>query len=158
MLAGNYKRSYEAFGKALELHPNWVWGYIKKAYSHIFLKEFDKALPLAEKAKLLMKDGWGSELLQTTLIFIYKNCGCNEEADKLIDRFEKYAAENTPEDPFSVAFLYYMKGDYKKTCEWEEKTLADRSPSAYLFNLPIFYDLEFYQSDQHQKILRKMGF
>src|SRR6187402_3454209 len=80
-LAGNYKKSSEAFGKALELHPNWVWGYLKKAYGHIFMKEYDKALSLAVSGEKLFKDGWGSELLQTQLGFIYKNCGQKEKAD-----------------------------------------------------------------------------
>jgi TolB-like protein/lipoprotein NlpI len=158
LLACEFKKSYEAFGKALELHPNWVWGLIKKAYGHIFLKEFDIAIELAEKAEKLMKDGWGSELLQMTLLFIYKNCGQKEKADAVINRFLKYVSENTPEDPFSVALLYYLKGDFKKTIEWEEKTLEVRSPSAYLMNIPIFYDKEFFKGEDHQRILRKMGF
>lgn len=158
LLASEFKKSYEAFGKALELHPNWVWGHIKKAYGHIFLKEFDVAVELAEKAKQLMKDGWGSDLLQMTLGFIYKNCGQIEKADEVMNRFLKYVSENTPEDPYTVAFLYYLKEDFEKTIEWEEKTLDLRSPSAYLMNLPLFYDKEFFQSEEHQSILSKMGF
>jgi len=158
LLACEFKKSYEAFGKALELHPNWVWGHIKKAYGHIFLKEFDIAIELAEKAEQLMKDGWGSELLQMTLVFIYKNCGQKEKADAVINRFLKYVSENTPEDPFSVAFLYYLNEDFKKTIEWEEKTLEVRSPSAYLMNIPLFYDKEFFKGEDHQRILRRMGF
>ena len=73
LLAGNYKKSTEAFGKALELHPNWVWGYIKKSFGHIFMKEYDKALSLAESGEKLLKDGWGSELLQVNLPSFIKN-------------------------------------------------------------------------------------
>ena len=105
-----------------------------------------------------MKDGWGSELLQMTLVFIYKNCGQKEKADAVINRFLKYVSENTPEDPFSVAFLYYLNEDFKKTIEWEEKTLEVRSPSAYLMNIPLFYDKEFFKGEDHQRILRRMGF
>jgi len=158
VLAGNYKKSTEAFGKALELHPNWVWGYIKKAYGHIFLNEFDKALPLAEKAEQLFKDGWGSELLQVTLAFIYTKCNQKEKADAVINRFLKYAAENTVKDPFTLSSIYQAKGDYKKAIEWEEKTIEAKSPSAYLMNLPLFYDKKFFESPEHQQILRKMGF
>ena len=156
--ASNFKKSTEAFGKALELHPDWIWGHIKKAYGHIYLKEFDKALYHANKAEKLFKDGWGSELLQVTLVFIYQNCHKQEKADAVSNRFLKYAAENTLEDPWNLSYKYYLKGDYKKSIEWEEKTIAVKSPSAYLMNLPIFYNKEYFQGEAHQAILRKMGF
>jgi len=157
-LAGNYKKSSEAFGKALELHPTWVWGYLKKAYGHIFMKEYDKALSLAESGEKLFKDGWGSELLQTQLGFIYKNCNQKEKADAVINRFLKYAAENTVKDPFTLSFIYYLKGDYKKANEWEEKTMEGRFPSAYLMSIAKIYNKEYFQSEAHQRILKKMGF
>jgi tetratricopeptide (TPR) repeat protein len=157
-LAGNYKKSSEAFGKALELHPTWVWGYLKKAYGHIFMKEYDKALSLAESGEKLFKDGWGSELLQTQLGFIYKNCNQKEKADIVINRFLKYAAENTLKDPFTLSFIYYMKGDNKKANEWEEKTMEGKFPSAYLMSIDKIYDKEYFQSEAHQNILKKMGF
>ena len=158
LLAGNYQKSIDAFGKALELHPNWVWGHIKKAYGHIYLNEFDKALLLAERAEQLFKDGWGSELLQATLVFIYTKCNQKEKADAVINRFLKYAAENTVKDPFTMSGIYRAKGDYKKAIEWEEKTIEAKSPSAYLMNLSLLYDKRFFESPEHQQILRKMGF
>ncbi len=158
LIAGNFKKSTEAFGKALELHPNWIWGHIKKSYGHIFLKEYDKALPLARRAEELFKDGWGSELLQVTLVFIYKNCNEKEKADSVLNRFLKYASENTLEDPWNLSYIYYLKGDYKKANEWEEKTIEMKSLSAYLMYLPLFYSKEYFQSDAHQNILKKMGF
>jgi len=157
-LAGNYKKSSDAFGKALELHPNWVWGHIKKANAHIFLKEYDKALSLAESGEKLFKDGWGSELLQTQLCLIYKNCNQKEKANAVINRFLKYAAENTVKDPFTLSFIYYLNGDYKKAIEWEGKVMEGRFPSAYLMSIAIIYDKEYFQSEAHQKILTTMGF
>lgn len=157
-LAGNYKKSTEAFGKALELHPNWVWGYIKKSYGHIFMNECDKALSLVETGKKLFKDGWGSELLQTQLAFIYKNCNQKEKADTVINRFLKYAAENTVQDPFTLSYIYYLKGDHKKANEWEEKTMEGRFPSAYLMSIAFIYDKEYFGGEAHQQILKKMGF
>ncbi len=155
-LARNFQKSIDAFGKALELHPNWIWGHVKKTYGHIFLKEYDKAVPLARRAEELFKDGWGSELLQVTLANIYKNCNEKEKADSIINRFLKYAAENTLEDPWTLSYIYYLKGDYKKANEWEEKTLEKKSLSAYLMNIPVVYSNEYFQSKAHQNILSKM--
>ncbi len=36
--------------------------------------------------------------------------------------------------------------------------MEGKSPSAYLMNIPIFYKKEYFQSEAHQKILKKMGF
>lgn len=158
LLASNFEKSKEAFGKALELHPNWVWGYIKQAYAYIFLHEYDKAVINAEKAEQLFKDGWGSELLQVTLVFIYSKAGQKEKADAVVSRFMKYAAENKVEDPWNLGFIYYLTGDYKRANEWAQKTVEERSPMAYTMYLPIFYDKKYFESKEHQDILKKMGF
>ena len=157
-LAGNYQKSADAFGKALELHPMWVWGYIKQAYDYIYLHQYDKALTNAAKAEKLFKDGWGSELLQATLAFIYTRCNEKVKADAVINRFLKYASENKVEDPFTLSAIYYLKGDYKKANEWEQKTVDERSPSAYLLNVPLVYDKKYFESPEHQQVLKKMGF
>ena len=157
LLADKYNKAVEAFGKALELHPTFIWGHIKKALGHIGLKEYDKALYHAAKAEELFKDGWGSELLQTVLARIYNDCGNQQKADSIANRFLDYAAKNTVKDPFTLSFIYYLKHDYKKANEWEEKTLQQRSPSAYLLCIPSNYSKEYYESKAHQEILRKMG-
>jgi TolB-like protein len=158
LLAGNYQKSSEVFGKALELHPNWVWGHIKKAYAHIFMKEFDKALVHAEKAKLLLKDGEGSELLQAAFGFIYKKCNQKEKMDTVINRFLKYASKSTVKDPYALSAIYYSMEDFNKAIEWEEKSVEVKSPSAYLLNIPLFYDKEYFHGKGHQSVLKKMGF
>jgi len=158
LLAGNYKKSTEAFGKALELHPNWVWGYIKKCYGHISMKEYNKALVLVESGEKLLKDGWGSELLQSQLAFIYKRCDQKQKADSVINRFLKYASQNTVQDPCALSYIYYLQGDNKKANEWEIKTMEGRFPSAYLMSIAYIYDKKYFEGEAHQQILKKMGF
>ncbi|MEO5946320.1 MAG: adenylate/guanylate cyclase domain-containing protein [Chitinophagaceae bacterium] len=157
-LAGNFQKSADAFAKAQELHPTWVWGYIKQAYDYIFLKQYDKAVSNALKAETLFEDGWGSELLQATLAFIYTSCNEKARAEVVINRFLKYASENKVKDPFTLAAIYLAKGDYKNAYIWEQKTVDERSPSAYLLNIPLFYEKKYFESPEHQQILRRMGF
>ncbi len=158
LLAGNYKKSTEAFGKALELHPNWVWGYVKKSFGHISMKEYDKALSLVASGEKLLKDGWGSELLQSQLASIYKSCDQKQKADTVINRFLKYASQNTVQDPFALSFIYYLQGDNKKANEWEIKTMEGKFPSAYLMSIAFIYDKKYFEGEAHQQILKKMGF
>jgi class 3 adenylate cyclase/TolB-like protein/Tfp pilus assembly protein PilF len=158
LIASNFQKSADAFQKALDLHPTWVWGYIKQAYAFIFLNQYDKALANAAKAEKLFKDGWGSELLQVTLVYIYSKCNQKEKADAIVNRFLKYASTNKIEDPWDLSYIYYLQGDYQKANEWEEKAIAERSPDAYLLNITIFYDKKYFEGVAHQQILRKMGF
>ena len=158
LVASNFQKSADAFQKALDLHPTWVWGYIKQAYAYIFLNQFDKALANAAKAEKLFKDGWGSELLQVTLVFIYSKCNQKEKADAVVNRFFKYSSTNKIEDPWDLSYIYYLRGDFQKAIEWEEKAIAERSPDAYLLNISIFYEKKYFEGVAHQQILKKMGF
>ena len=158
LVASNFQKSADAFQKALDLHPAWVWGYIKQAYAYIFMNQYDKALTNAEKAEKLFKDGWGSELLQVTLVYIYSKCNQKEKADAVMNRFFKYASTNKVEDPWDLSFIYYLKGDYQKANEWEERAVAERSPDAYLMNINIMYDKKYFEGAAHQQVLKKMGF
>ena len=158
LVASNFQKSADAFQKALDLHPDWVWGYIKQAYAYIFLKQYEKAFRNAVKAEKLFKDGWGSELLQVTLVFIYTKCNQMRKADAVVNRFYKYASTNKVEDPWDMSYIYYLRGDYQKANEWEEKAVAERSSDAYLLNITIFYDKKYFEGVAHQQILKKMGF
>ncbi|MEO7393614.1 MAG: tetratricopeptide repeat protein [Chitinophagaceae bacterium] len=160
LLAGNYKKTTEAFAKTIELHPTFIWGHIKKAFGHSYLKEYELALKEANKAEALFKDGWGSELLQASVAFINSKCGNQSKADSVINRFLDYASKNTLKDPYPLSWIYILRHDYQKALEWEEKTVHQRSPSAYLLRIPLcFMGYEdFFNSDAHQKILRQMDF
>jgi len=158
LVAGNFQKSVDAFQKVIELHPDFTWGYIKQAYGYSYLHQYDKAVADAEKAEKTMKDGWGSELLQVALVFIYSRCHEPEKAKIVVDRFLKYAAKNKIEDPWDMSMVYYLTGNYQKANEWENKSLAMRSPDAYLMNVLICYDKKYFESPAHQAILRKMGF
>jgi serine/threonine-protein kinase len=159
LLAGNYQKGIDAFAKSVELHPTFTWGYIKQAFGYNALKKYDRALQETNKAEALLKDGWGSELIQAAIISNYQTAGNKAKADSLINRFLDYASKNTVKDPYALSCVYRMKQDYPKALEWEEKTVQQRSPSAYLLALPFQYmgDEDFYKSEGHQKILRKMG-
>ena len=159
LLAGNYQKGIDAFAKSVELHPTFTWGYIKQAFGYNALKQYDKALEETNKAEALLKDGWGSELIQAALMYNYDAAGNKSKADSLANRFLDYAAKNTVKDPYALSCVYRMKQDYKKALEWEEKTVQQRSPSAYILAMPFQYMgyEDFYKSEGHQKILRQMG-
>ncbi len=106
-----------------------------------------------------MKDSWGSELIQVSIIGINVDAGNKIKADSLMSRFLDYASKNTVKDPYALSCVYRMKKDYSKALKWEEKTVQQRSPSGYLLALPFNYTgyQDFYKSEGHLKILKQMG-
>jgi TolB-like protein len=159
LLAGNYQKAIDAFAKAVELHPAFTWGHLKQAFAYGALKQYDRALQEGNKAEALLKDGWGSELIQASLIWINLYSGNTAKSDSLINRFLEYASKNTVKDPYTLSCIYRFKHDYPKALEWEEKTLQQHSPSAYLFAIPFQFlgNDDFIKSQGHQKILRELG-
>jgi len=158
LVASNYQKSTDAFQKALDLHPAWVWGYIKQGYDFVYLNQYDKAIANGEKAEKLFQDGWGSELLQVALAFIYTKSNDKAKSDRVINRFLDYAAKNKVEDPWDLSYIYYLRNDFQKANEWEEKAVEQKSPDAYLMNVLIIYDKKYFESAAHQQVLKKMGF
>ncbi|HEX6849487.1 MAG TPA: tetratricopeptide repeat protein, partial [Chitinophagaceae bacterium] len=158
LVAGNFQKSVDAFQKALDLHPAWVWGYIKQGSGYVFLRQYDKAIADAAKAEMLIPDGWGSELIQAALASIYIKSNDQKNADRLMKRFLEYAATNNVEDPWTLSYIYYLKGDHQKANQWEEKAVAERSPNAYLMNVTIMYDKKYFEGEAHQQVLKRMGF
>ena len=70
LVAGNYAKAEKAFSDAIEIHPDWAWGYIKRAYSLMYQNKYDLALKDQHKARELIGD-WGSELLEACFIYIF---------------------------------------------------------------------------------------
>jgi hypothetical protein len=56
-----------------------------------------------------------------------------------------------------ILFKLPIGGRGQPKNEWAEKAVAERSPNAYLLNITIFYDKQYFESAPHQRILRKMG-
>ena len=92
------------------------------------------------------------------LAFIYTKSNDKKNADRVITRFLQYAATNKVEDPWDLSYIYYLRGDYQKANEWEEKAVAERSPDAYLMNVNIIYDKKYFEEAAHQRVLKNMGF
>lgn len=156
LLAKDYHRSKRAFGKALELHPNWIWGHTKKGYAHVRLQECDTASMLADRGLELLGE-WGSEVLRATFISINYDCGNLKKAQEQSDIFFSHVEEHGYEDPLSVMFVHYAKGEYDTAFDWAERMIEERSPSVYLLIIESFWKEEFFQLPRYQALLRRVG-
>jgi len=104
-----------------------------------------------------LSDDWGSELIQFTLADIYHTCGQPGELARIADRFFEHINKNGYDDPVAVAFVYRVSGQNDEAFKWQRIAFEERAPSAYLFNIPMFYEDDFFNDPRHQEILKGMG-
>lgn len=157
LIAGNFKESEEAFSEALALHPNWIWGYVKRGYARAFQNKCDLAEADAIKARELLGD-WGSELIECTFVFSYGICGNEEKKNELIDNFFKHVTAQNYDDPYAVFVVYYMKGDLETALDWAERTIAEKEATSYMFNIDVFYQKDLLEHPRFIKLRKDMNF
>lgn len=157
-VSGNFAEAEKAFSKALDLHPNWIWGHIKNGFSKAYQGKNEESIAMALKAESMLPDGWGSELIQTALMLNYSNNGNKEKFNELYNRFIEHKNKNGIKDPFTMAAVYNMSGQYEEALIWYERSIDEKSPSTYQMNLEVLFTPEFYSSNAFQKLLKKVGF
>lgn len=157
LVAGHFKESEEAFTEALSLHPNWIWGYVKRGYSRWFQNKCDLAEADALKARSLIGE-WGSELIEMALIYIHTNCHNDSKKTELIKQFFKHVNEDNYEDPFAVFYVYYLKGEIDNALDWAERSFKEKESSSYLFNIDIFYNDDLLNHPRFIKLRKDMKF
>ncbi len=157
LIARNFKESEDAFSEALTLHPNWIWGYVKRGYSRVFQKKCKLAEADALKARELLGN-WNSDLIESTFIFIYANCGNEQKKNELIKLFFEHVNETNYEDPVALFFVYYLKGDIETALDWAERSVKEKEASSYLFNIDIFYKKDLSEHPRFIKLRKDMNF
>jgi tetratricopeptide (TPR) repeat protein len=157
LLARNFEESEAAFTEALDLHPNWIWGYVKRGYSRMYQGKCELAQADVVRARELV-GGWSSELLESTFIFVYSRCGNEPMASELIERFFARVNEDNYKDPFAVFFVHYLNGDLETALDWAERCLEEKEASSYLFNADIFYKEDMMNHPRFIQIRKTLKF
>ena len=114
------------FDNAVSLHPNFVWGYMKKGLGEILVGQCDKAL-LSMNQVENRKGDWGGELLEVYLSIAYNKCGMTEKAEQKMAEVLEHSTIHGVEDPLDIAFMYAGKGDLDLFIEWCERAIQEKS-------------------------------
>ena len=134
LFKGDFEGAVKVFGTAIELHPAWTWGYVKKGLAHALIGENTEALALARQAEELT-GGWGSAFLQGWLAWIYAVTEEDELLQKVVERINQGIEENRIEDPFGVAVTYLANRESILALDWAERTVDEGSPNAIFWNV-----------------------
>ncbi len=157
LVSGNFIKSEMAFSEALEIHPNWIWGYVKRGYAKMFQNNYQEAIKDAQKARQLMGDS-GSELLEAATIYILAYSGEDVLAAKYTNNFLSNVSTINYQDPFAVSIVYYANNNIEKMLEWAEICYNDKAPGAYQYNIDIFYQDDVLNHPEFIELRRKMNF
>lgn len=157
LIAGNFKASEEAFSEALVLHPNWIWGYVKRGYTRMYQNKCELAEADALKARELIGE-WGTELLESTFVFNYASCGNEVKKKELVSNFFKHVNADNYNDPFAVFFVYYLNGELETALDWAERSMIEKEASSYLFNIDVFYKSDLLEHPRFIKLRKDMNF
>ncbi|MDX1428913.1 MAG: protein kinase, partial [Rhodothermales bacterium] len=85
LIRGEYNRAARQFDKAMELHPEWIWGYVKGSLSEALAGNSERALELAATVQD-KTDGWGSAGVQAWTGAAYVFAGRRDLALEVLNR------------------------------------------------------------------------
>lgn len=156
LVAGNYAKAEKAFSDAVEIHPNWAWGYVKRAYSLMYQNKCDLALKDKEKARELLGD-WGSELLEACFIFILDTCNYDKMKDVAIEKYLAKINSDNYTDPLAMGLIFAAKGDYDEAIRWYQIAIDEKTTSFYQFTLDYIYPEEILQDPRFKQMKRDLN-
>ena len=156
MIRGDHEPAAACFRQAIEIDPNWTWGYIKLARTLAIQKKYKEALAQAEIGERRIAGG-AAPLCWSWLGATYAHCGETARARRKLD--ELHALESKQYvDPVTFAEIHCALGELDEALRWYEKAFADRTPNmVYASILPRISPV-LAGNRRYQAIVDRMGF
>ncbi len=152
----DYERAAAGFRHAIDINPNWTWGYIKLALTLAAQNHCNEAFAQAEIAERRIAGGV-APLSQSWLGMTYAKCGDTARARQKLDVL--HALETTQYvDPVTYAAIHSALGEMDEALLWYEKAFEDRTPNmVYAAILPRLSP-ELAGNGRFEAIVERMGF
>jgi serine/threonine-protein kinase len=151
-----YDRAAAEFRAALDLNPNWTWGYIKLSKTLADNGQCDEALRMTAEAEAQLHGG-STPLARAWLGYTYAKCGDLDRANDALHELDAMAAERYV-DPGCYAELYTALGTMDQVLDALEQSVDDHSPDAiYLPVLPDYFLPELENEPRYQALLERMN-
>ena len=152
-----YDRAAAEFRAALNLNPNWTWGYIKLAKTYADNGQCEEAFATAEDAEAELHGG-GTPLARSWMGYTYGTCGDTERAEAALQTLDEFA-ENAYVDPFAYGIIYAALGDSNRLLEELERSVDDHSVLAvFLSVVPTYYMQGIEDDPRFQSLMDRIGF
>ena len=155
MIRGDLDAAAAGFRHAIEINPDWVWGYVKLARTLAMQKKCPESFAQADLAEKKIAGG-AAPLARSWLGITYATCKDTVRARQKLG--ELHALEQTQYvDPVTFAGIHSALGEMEQALTWYEKAYADRTPNlTYALILPKVCP-ELIGNARFQAILVRMG-
>ena len=156
MVQGDYEEAAAGFRRAIDIDPNWTWGYIKLARTLALQKKCDEAFAQAEIAERRLAGGV-APLSWSWLGAAYATCG---DVARARDKLEQLHAleEKQYVDPVTFAQIHGALGELDEALVWYEKAFADRTTNMVYAVISPGLSPELVGNARYQAIVDRMGF
>jgi len=152
-----YVRAAEEFRAALDLNPNWTWGYIKLAKTYADSGLCVEAFATAESAEAELHDG-GTPLARSWLGYTYAKCGDATKTEAALATLDGYGEERYV-DPVAYGIIYAAMGETERLLEELGRSIDDHSINAvFIPAVPTYYSPGLEADPRFQRLLARIGF
>ena len=142
--------------RAIDIDPNWTWGYIKLGRTLSLQKKCTEAIAQSDIAERRIASG-GSPFSRSWLGSTYATCGDVARARQKLT--EMHAIEATRYvDPMTFAGVHASLGELDEALRWYQKGLADRSPDMVYVMVALRITPQLAHSAGYQAIVDRMAF
>jgi len=155
MVQGDYEEAAAGFRRAIDIDPNWTWGYIKLARTLALQKKCNEAFAQAEIAERRLAGGV-APLSWSWLGVAYATCGDVVRArDKLAQLHALEAKQYV--DPVTFAQIHGALGELDEALACYEKAFADRTTNMVYAAIAPGLSPELVGNARYQAIVDRMG-
>ena len=152
-----YARAAAEFRAALDLNPNWTWGYIKLAKTYADNGQCEEAFAIAEDAEAQLHGG-DTPLARSWVGYTYGKCGDTERADAALQTLDEFA-KDTEVDPFAYGIIYAGLGDTGRLLDEIERAVDAHSVLAvFMPGVPTYYMPGLENDPRFQTLMQRTGF
>jgi len=152
---GELEQAAAGFRHAIDLDPNWTWGYIKLARTLARQKQCSEAFAQAEIGERRIAGGV-TPLCWSWLGVTYATCGDAVRARQKLDQLHALE-EKQYVDPVTFAAIHGALGEMDEALGWYEKAFADRTPNMAWAAILPGVSTELVGNARFQAILDRMG-
>jgi serine/threonine-protein kinase len=156
LIRQDYDEAAAGFRHAVDIDPNWAWGYIKLARTLAMQNKCQEALAHAEIAERRIAGGV-APLSQSWLGVTYATCGDNVRARQKLDDLHALA-EKQYVDPVTFAAIHSALGEMDKALYWYEKAFEDRTPNMVYAAIGPRISPELAGNQRYAAIVERMRF
>jgi len=156
MVRGDYDEAAAGFRRAIDIDPNWTWGYTKLARTLAHQKKCMEAFAQAEIAERRLAGG-AAPLSWSWLGVTYATCGDAVRARDKLDALHALEKKQYV-DPVTFAAIHGALGEVDEALDWYEKAFADRTPNMVFAAILPGLSPELVGNQRYQAIVDRMGF